>query len=433
MNHLSTFQIIVFGLSIFFLILGVGIFAAFGGLLGGSSVGPVTVWGTMDASVMSNLLATLRQSDKTFENVQYIQKDPATYDTNLVSAMAAGTGPDLFLVSQDTVSSFADKIKAIPYGSYSQAQFTGSFIDEGQLFLTNTGALALPFSIDPLVMYYNRDLFAAAGLAQAPKYWNDFLTIAPKITSLDTNSNVQKSAVALGVWPNIDHAKDILSTLFMQAGDPIIVRGSDGSLVPVFGQTPVNAPANPAESALRFYTEFADPSKTTYSWNASLPEASIAFTSGDVAVYFGFASEYPSLAARNPNLHFSAALLPQLQGNSSQLTFGELTSVAISRTAHNPAGALAVAEKLTGQQAILLLTQAEGLPPVRRDVIVDTSSSAALQVFVQSSLLSKAWLDPAPAQTNAIFKTMIESVISGAEQPAGAVSLGAQSLAQISH
>lgn len=433
MNKLSTFQIIVFGLCVFFLILGVGIFAAFGGLLGGSSVGPVTIWGTMDAGQMSNLLATLRQSDKTFANVQYVQKDPSTYDNDLLNAMAAGTGPDLFMVSQDDVSSFADKITTIPYGSYSQAEFTGSFIDEGQLFLTDNGALALPFSIDPLVMYYNRDMFAAAGLPQAPQYWNDFLTIAPKITSLDANSNVQNSAVALGVWTNIDHAKDILATLFMQAGDPIIQRGSDGSLVAVFGQTPPEAPANPAESALRFYTEFADPSKTTYSWNASLPEASTAFTSGNLAVYFGFASEYQTLAARNPNLHFSVALLPQLQGNSSQLTFGELTGVAISRTAPNPSGALVVDEKLTGQQAISLLAQANGLPPVRRDVAVDTSSNAAEQVFVQSSLIATGWLDPAPAQTDPIFQTMINSVISGAQQPAGAISLAAASLTQLLH
>ncbi len=145
---------------------------------------------------------------------------------------------------------------------------------------------------------------------------------------------------------------------------------------------------------------------------------------GNLATYFGFASEYSTIAARNPNLSFGVTLLPQLQGNSSRSTFANMTGVAISRTAANPNGALAVAEALTGQAAISLLAQAVPLPPVRRDVALDTSNNAAMAVFVQSSLVSHAWLDPAPAQTDALFKAMIEQVLSGAAEPAGAVAEG---------
>src|SRR6185312_13526424 len=226
---MSNFQVILLVLFGFFLLLGVGVFAAFGGLVGGKSIGQVTVWGTLDANEMNDILATLGQSDKTFSSVKYVQKNPSTYDADLLNAMASGTGPDLFLVSQDEVSEFSNKITTIPYADYSQAQFTNSFIDEGQLFLTPQGALALPFMVDPMVMYWNRDLFASAGLAQAPQYWDDFINIAPKLTSIDDNSNVARSAVELGTWKNIGHAKAILSTLFMQAGDSIVVRDSNGN------------------------------------------------------------------------------------------------------------------------------------------------------------------------------------------------------------
>src|SRR6185437_9882404 len=229
----SNFQLIALVLFGFFILLGVGAFAAFGGLLGGSQVGPVTIWGTLDSNTINTMIATLRSSDKTFANVKYVQKDAATYDATLVNAMASGQGPDLFLVPQDEATSFANKITPIPYSVMSQAQFTNSFIDEGQIFLASNGALALPFTVDPLVMYWNRSLFATAGLAQPPQYWSDFLTIAPKLTSLDAGQNVHQSAVALGTWKNVDNAKAILSTLFMQAGDPIVTRGTDGSLVPV--------------------------------------------------------------------------------------------------------------------------------------------------------------------------------------------------------
>ena len=428
---MSNFQLIVTGLFVFFIIAGVGVFAAFGGLLGGASTGPVTMWGTVDSSVMNNMIATLRNGNKAFAGVTYVQKNASTYDTDLLNAMASGQGPDLFLVSQTELGSFANKITPIPYSSYSQAQFSSSFVDEGQIFLGGAGALALPFSIDPLVMYWNRNLYASAGVSQAPVYWNDFLTTAPKITSLDKSSNIKEAAVALGTWGNVANAKAVLSALFMQAGDSIVVRSSAGNLLPVFGQTPANAPANPAESALRFYTEFANPGKTSYSWNASLPLSSDAFVGGMLATYFGFASEYSTLAARNPNLSFGVAMLPQLQGNSLRITFANMSGIAISRTAQNPSGALVVAEALTGQQAISLLASAVPLPPVRRDVALDTSSNAAMAAFVQSSLVSRAWIDPSPMRTDTLFKNMIERVLSGAAEPAGAVAEGSQALQQL--
>lgn len=427
----STFQLLALVLFGFFILIGVGAFAAFGGLLGGSSVGPVTIWGTADANTFNNMIATLASGDKTFSAVRYVQKDPATYDSTLINAMAGGQGPDLFLVSQEQVASFADKITPIPYSAVSQAQFIGSYIDEGQIFLTQNGALALPLLIDPLVMYWNRDLFASAGIAQPPRYWSDFLTIAPKLTSLDSGNNVHQSAVALGTWKNIDHAKAILSALFMQAGDPIVTRNASGQLTPMLGTAPVNAPSNPAESALRFYTEFANPGKTTYSWNNALPQSGAAFVNGSVGVYFGFASEYQPIAARNPNLSFGVAALPQLEGNAAHLTFGQITGVAISRSAANPSGALLVVQRLTGQKAVALLAQQIFLPPVRRDVVIDTSSNAAAAIFVQSSLIARAWLDPNIAGTNTVFQNMVNEVLSGAQQPATAVAEASQAMAKV--
>jgi ABC-type glycerol-3-phosphate transport system substrate-binding protein len=426
MKSMSNFQIIVTGVFVILTILGVGIFAAFGGLLGTSAIGPVTIWGTMDSNSMNQILQTLRPQDKDLQEVTYIQKDPATYQSTLINAIAAGTGPDLFMINEEQMGAFTDKILSIPYNTISQSTFTNSYINEAGVFLNSTGAWALPFTVDPLVMYWNRDVLASAGVGQAPQYWNDFLTIAPKITSLDSSQNVQQSAVALGTWSNITNAKAILSALFMQAGEPIIGHDGQGYLASVFGATPIGASENPAESALRFYTEFANPSKTSYSWNRSLPNSTQAFVAGDVAIYFGFASEMSSIAQQNPNLHFSVAVLPQLQGSSAHLTYGLMTGLAIPRSAANVKGALAVAEKLSSQLGVQTTVAQTGLPAVRTDVAVDTSANAAAQVFSQSALISRGWFDPNSNATNGIFQTMIESVTTGASDPAQAVSEAAQ-------
>ncbi|MBX4192084.1 extracellular solute-binding protein [Candidatus Parcubacteria bacterium] len=431
MGNLSTFQIVVLGVFSVLILVGVGIFAAFGGLLGGASVGKVVVWGTMNEEDVGKVIDTLRINDKSFEQVSYVEKDPLNYKQELVSAMAAGTAPDLFLISQEDLVTFEDKVLTIPYSVVSQNAIVNQFVDESRLLLTDKGSLGLPFTIDPLVMYWNRDLFATAGLAQAPQYWNDFLEISPKITSLDQGSNVRRSAVALGEWQNVVNAKAILSALFLQAGDYIVVRGGDGKLVSVFGTTPENAAANPAASALRFYTEFANPSKTTYSWNRAMPKSTDAFTAGDTAVYFGFASEYKQLLKKNPNLNVGVAVVPQLQGNTTSITSGNMLALSIPKVAVNPNGALIIAQKLTSQQGIAIISQQIGLPPARRDVPVETSNNAAAAVFVQSSLIARSWLDPDPVRTNDYFKTMIESVVSGRNTPAETVAEVASELQQL--
>ncbi|HVV14878.1 MAG TPA: extracellular solute-binding protein [Candidatus Paceibacterota bacterium] len=428
---MSTFQIVVLGIFSSLILIGVGVFAAFGGVLGGAAIGPVTIWGTLDRNTMDGLIEALRAEDKGFETVTYVQKSEAAYEGDLVNAMASGSGPDLFLLSGDEVLPFSDKILTIPYGSISQGSYLASYVDEAQLFLTPQGVQALPFTLDPLVMYWNRDLFASAGIASPPSVWSEFLTLAPKITSLDTRSTVQKSAVALGEWRNIPHAKDILAALFMQVGDTIVARDGAGAPTVTFGSEPEGSAGNPAESALRFYTEFANPSKTSYSWNRALPPAADAFVSGDVGVYFGFASEYTEISQRNPNLRFGVALLPQIDQGGSRVTYGDITGIAIARTAANVKGALTVAQILSGKTSVGIISGALSLPPVRRDVAVDTASSATAGVFVQSGLIARGWLDPSPKGSDTVFQTMIESVVSGKEAPATAVSEGKGALSEL--
>ena len=428
---MSSFQTIVMGIFVMLVIVGVGVFSLFGGVGGKAPIGPVVIWGTIDQGAMDKVLGTLTEKDKTLQDAVYVAHKPETYQGELINAIAAGTGPDLVMLSQGTIGTLSDKISPMPYSAMSQGDFLSSYIDEGQLFLTPQGILALPFSIDPLVMYWNRDTFTGAGEAKAPQYWNDLIALAPKITSLDAGSNVRRSLVAMGTWDNINNAKAILSALMMQSGDFITGRDEAGALTATLGARPDTANVPPASEALRFYTDFANPSKTTYSWNRSLPNSYNAFASGDVALYFGFASEYRAIAERNPNLRFGVAVLPQLQGASAKITSGAIQGLAVARGAKNPGGAMTVAQKLTTAVGAAAAAQAMGLPPVRRDVGTDTSASAASAVFVQSALMARSWADPNALATDGIFKAMIESVSSGRSTPEQAVFDAASALRQL--
>ena len=85
--------------------------------------------------------------------------------------------------------------------------------------------------------------------------------------------------------------------LMLQSGTPIVAVDSTGKLSSaLLAQS--SSGINPAEEALSFFTQFADPSKDIYSWNRALPSADSAFLAKNLAFYFGSASETPSLRAR---------------------------------------------------------------------------------------------------------------------------------------
>ena len=46
---------------------------------------------------------------------------------------------------------------------------------------------------DPLVMYWNQDIFTSSGIAQPPKTWTEFLSIIPELSVTDELGTVYKS------------------------------------------------------------------------------------------------------------------------------------------------------------------------------------------------------------------------------------------------
>lgn len=431
MKDWNTFQLGVMAIFVFLLLAGVAVFAAFGGK-SGADVGEVTIWGTFDRSSMETILVEMAGVDDSFQNVSYVQKSPDTYRTELTEAIARGAAPDIAMLDDADILSFIGKLELIPYDQISQRTFFDSYIDEAGIFAGTEGIIGLPMFIDPLVMYFNRDLFAGAGIATHPKTWTELQAIAPRMTSLDGTSSVKRSAVAIGTYDNVRHAKQLLAALLLQAGDPIVARANDGALSAVFGTNQTQSVENPAEAVLRFYTNFANPSQTAYSWNRALPESFTAFSAGDVGVYFGLASEYRAIVARNPNIAIGVATLPQTSAARAPSTYGKMTALTIPRGAANPAGGMVIAEKLTGTGAIGIVAAKTGLPPVRRDVMSQNEAADSVSsVFAQSALIARSWYDPSPAQTDAIFRSMVESIISGRERLPDAVRSGQLSFTEI--
>lgn len=421
----STFQIVVIGIFVVFLLAGVAAFALFRGN-GTSQLPMLTVWGTLPQRELF-----LFSQDDTLKasgvKIQYVQKDSATFETEFVNALASGQGPDLVILPHDLVYKDKNKLVLITFNSYPERQFKDTFTQSGEVFLTPEGTYGLPILVDPLIMYWNRSLFSSKGIAAPPKYWDEFYTLAPKFNERNDAGNIKRTIVALGEDINITNFKELLSALIMQAGNPITRIGTTGNAESTLSDN-LGFDSSPTEAALRFYTQFSNPVSPTYSWNKSLPESQDAFVQETLGVYFGLASELPTIRARNPNLDFDVAPIPQIRDNKENQTFGRVYALSIPKNSPNAQAAFAVAKILSNAPAMSLLQTFLDIPPARRDLLSQAPKDAYKSVFYTGAIMSRAWIDPSPSETLSVFETMVESVISGKERISEAVSRANQQI-----
>ena len=410
---LSLFQtvlLIVFGLTA---LVGLFVFATRTGNNGNgdNAVGPVVIWGTLPKEGIGATLAAAVQMNQDLKSVSYVQKNPSTLPNDLATAIATGSSPDLVLSSQEQLMALAKYLSPIPSSMLSQNAFTNAFIGEGSILATPNGYYGIPFLVDPLVLFFNRAILASAGVARPPSTWEAMTGLVPVVAQMTPARQITRGLIALGTYDNVRNARGILSSLLLQQGIPISSYSSSG-IVANLGQTSQSG-VPPGKAVLGFYTQFADPSKVSYTWNASLQNSDQAFLAGDLALYLGYSSEARFFSQGNPNLDFAVATLPQPATTNLKSAYGLLYSFMISRGAKNPSGAYQAAVLLTNPSEQAAAASATGLAPATLTQLSLVPAEPVAVVAYAEALYAKGWLSPTPADTDRVFSGMIRDVISG--------------------
>jgi len=435
---MSKFQIIIIAVCV---ILALGAVLIFSGILpgfkkggGGANAAPISMWGTFPQSKIRSLLTDFNETNKDAFRVNYTEKNPAAYENEIVDALAAGNGPDIWILTEDLILKHKDKVAPIPFSSYLQRNYQNNFIDSAAVFIDseNNSIVGLPLAIDPILLYWNRDLFSSNGLSQPPKYWDEFLVDVRSLSKEDEAGNIIRSGAALGESQNVKNFKEILSMLILQTGNPIV---ESDTLKVTLGQKGNNL-LDPTESAVRFFNEFSNPSKESYSWNVALNDSDKTFSAGSLAMYFGYAGELENIKAKNPHLNFDVSEAPQIRpapGEAGKIraTFGKIYSLVISKNSKNIQTAYSVLLKMTDQDFSQKFSAALNLGSARRDVLAAGSADPILSVFYKSTIMARTWLEPDPQAVSEIFKNMVESTARGRLKISEAVSEARSKLEQL--
>lgn len=420
MGNLRPFQIVLLAI---FLALGIGSLILLGAYQASVAENSriygdrVLIWGTFDRDPLTQLFGDIRDDIEAFQVVEYRSFDERVFEEELINALAENRGPDLIIMSSEQMVTLRPKLLALPYETFPLRTFRDLYVDGAEIFTFPEGVYVVPIAVDPLMLYWNRDLFAGNGLAKAPATWEELINlVVPNIAVVDNQRNILQSAVAFGEFRNLVNPKYILMTMAMQSGSRMVYLEEERYLVEIDSHADSASKKRPLQLAMEFFTDFSNSNSQLYTWNRVQPLDKNAFLAGDLAVYFGLASEHEDIRSKNPNLNFDVAPMPQGSTATIKRTYGNFYGFAIPQTSPNANGAYQAILTLTSPDYATRLASEYDMVSPRRDVIAAGDSDPVVQAAMNSALIARGWLDPNPARTTAILETMVENVVSNRER-----------------
>ncbi len=429
-KDINTFQAVTMAIFLVIGVLGIVLFAT-SKVGGGFRNYTAVVWGVLPKSIVDESLSSyrIRGEDPKFTYTEFPEEG---FDQEILQAVAEGRGPDAIVFPDTMYFGQLNKLVTIPSETISARSYMDTYIDAGKQFAVQGGIKAFPLVTDPLVMFYNKDMFTSAGLVTPPKTWKELSDMTNLITRKRDDGVLDRSFVAFGEYSNINYAKRILYTLLTQAGvrvsfyDPAVNQYSSG-LTKTDRADVTQGQATASEktgSVLRYYTDFANPLAATYTWNRSFSSSREAFLSQNLAVYFAPGSEVEYIISRNPNLNFAIAPVPQ-ENRDVKAVHGKTYALGFLITSPNVKDAYdEVTKYFTADNMIQGLADAMRIAPAKRSLLGTAKSakdSPDLAVIYESAIYASTWMDPKEETSDDILRTLVEVITSGKQSQSEAV------------
>ena len=372
-------------------------------------IGEVQIWGTLPEEPITLYLSELSTVNKLLAGISYRYISAEDFDAKLTEALADGTGPDMILTSQEHLVEQRKRIQPISYDSFPLRDLQTNYLDGAGILGLSDGIYGYPFFVDPLMMFWNKDILTNAGFLNPPTTWEELINVQfEKLIEREDDRSISRSVVALGEYDNVRNAFGIISALLLQSGTAGIVESNGEYNVQL--ENPVTGESQPLRNSLDFYLRFNKPSNALYSWNRSFAEDRTQFISEELVFYFGFGSEGRVIERLNPNLNFDIAEMPQGAAADVKRTYAHIYSLAPLRSADNLPGSFGVISTLGTGESITKLSALYNMAPALRTLAAAGSNDTYGRYSYKSAAVGFGWLNPQIAESNSVFKRVTSDI-----------------------
>lgn len=393
-------------------ILGLG-FAAFrilGRFMSRNQPVTLTYWGLWeDEGVLRPIIDEYKKSHPDTEIV-YTKQSPRQYRERLQAALERGEGPDIFRFHAAWVPMLKNVLAPAGSTGYISSEFSETFYPAATKDLViGNKVYGVPLMIDGLGLYYNEDLFRAAGVTP-PTSWNSFLEAARTLTVKDQTGKIVTSGAALGTTSNVEHFSDIVALMMFQNGANL--------------KNPIS---KEAQDALTFYRLFAEAPNNV--WDETLDNSIIAFASGRVAMIFAPSWQVFTIKEANPELKFQIIPVPQLPG--TQVAWASYWAEGVAVDSKNVDAAWEFLKFLSGKEQLTILytEQAKqrlfGEPYSRVDLAQTLINDPLVGAYIKQAPTAQSFFLSSRTFDNGINDRLIKYTEDGINSLAKGVSIEA--------
>ncbi|MCD4704569.1 extracellular solute-binding protein [bacterium] len=333
------------------------------------------------------------------------------YEDQLISEWAKDKGPDAYFIPNNYIAKFKDFITPLPakvklpfreiktskIGYFSKTDVINYTKDLPTTSLKklisnypeviyddvviNNQIHGLPLSLETIGLFYNRDIFNNANIAQAPKSWEEFNAAVKKITQLNSDNKFIQSGTALGTTNNIDNASELLMLLMMQNGGDIV---SSNKRINFNDYQKIS-------QAISFYNDFSNPIKEVYSWDESQNNSFDAFKAGQLAMFFGLPYHIDEIKKSAPALNFGIAPVPQVN-KSNPVNIANYWNLVVSHKSKNSDIAWGFIDFATQEKNVKIYLENSQRPTALRTLQNDSSqNNLNTEPFANQILSARSW------------------------------------------
>lgn len=312
----------------------------------------LTIWQPFDEAKDWQPLYQAYQRDH--KNITFTFKyiDPANYETDLINALAAGTGPDIVSLPNTAIPQFQSVLVPMPDGFFTGTTAVNGLTSQYPSAVATDAiqggkVYGIPFYIDTLALFSNTKLksdifnqYIAAGkqvdsslFFQEPADWTTVVA-AVKLLAQHNGSTLTRPGIALGTSNNVPHLADITAALLLQQGVSMVTPDKKGAAFHL--ADPNNPTFYPGTAVLNFLKGFTDPASDYYSWNANQPDAVQDFIDGKLPMLVDYQSDISYIKQRNPTLAFTTTPFPQIANATKIVDYANYQLQVVTNNSQHP-------------------------------------------------------------------------------------------------
>ncbi|WP_433585003.1 ABC transporter substrate-binding protein [Microbacterium hydrocarbonoxydans] len=286
----------------------------------------------------------------------------AVIDDTLLPALSADEGPDIVAMPGERMPVYADRGAFADLSDWygSDDSKTSALNEQAVDMVTVDGApYGVPTGFVPLSVFYNKTLFAAAGITDAPETWDEWLDAAKKLT-VDADGDGTPEQYGLALPDHDTVANGLWPSLFYGAG---------GDLVEDAKTAVVDSEEN--REALDYWVSAIRDDKISPTGLDGIG-ADELFSSGKAAMHVG--GPWMASIAKDNGIDYGIAALPAGPADQAASAIGVAMGVTAQADDAKVEGAEAFFSYFLGKDVATEWSLGSGWPPLRTDIAADAVS-----------------------------------------------------------